>query len=64
MPASANPLIGETKADTIAGMCRLLDAACILAEDEENAHPGLRQVLLEARRYSVILKEGEKSSTR
>lgn len=64
MPAAANPLIGENKADTIAGMCRLLDAACILAEDDEIAHPALRQVLLEARRYSDSLKGSEKSSTR
>ncbi|MNM35033.1 hypothetical protein D3C81_456990 [compost metagenome] len=64
MPATANTLPGECKADTIAEMCHLSDAACLLAEDDEVAHPGLRAVILEIQRRAYRLQGEEKNSTR
>lgn len=38
---NGNPLIGLTQGDTIAGIRRHLEFLCLVADDEELAHPGL-----------------------
>lgn len=52
-----NPLIGLTNGDTIAEICKHLDLLCLIADDDDLAHPGMSVLLRMTRDAVESLKE-------